>query len=203
MEDKLRKSCPEALERLQRIIFERSFHYSSSASFSLVSGEKSHFYFDCKKTTLDPEGSHLVGAIIFEKIKHRNIKGIGGLTLGADPIASAVMHYSWNQGYRISHFVVRKELKKHGSIKWVEGVVQPGDPVIIVDDVVTTGGSTIKAIQGAQEDGLSVQGAIMLVDREEFGGMENIKRVLPDAPVEAVITRSDIMRLQRQRTEDR
>jgi len=183
------------IERLKRIILENSFQYSTYPSFRLSSGAKSHFYFDCKKTTLDPEGANLIGEILFEHLKDKPIRAIGGLTLGADPIAAAVMHVAYFHGVKIKQFIVRKELKQHGAIKWIEGNLQQGEHVIIVDDVVTTGGSVIKAINRAVEDGFVVEGVIILIDREEFDGMEKIRKVIPEKPVKAIITRTEIMQL--------
>ncbi len=102
------------------------------------------------------------------------------------------MHAAWDNGQRIKQFVVRKQLKDHGSIRWIEGNVKPGDNVIILEDVVTTGGSTIKAIERAREDGLHVSGVLILVDREEEGGAELIQQHSP-GPVEALFTRSELM----------
>lgn len=186
------------LERLKHIVLENSFKYSEEPAFKLVSGSRSQFYFDCKKTTLDPEGAYLIGEILYDLVKDTDIKGVGGLTLGADPISSALMHSAWRRDKRrIYQFVVRKDLKDHGSIKWIEGNIQKDDPVLIVDDVVTTGGSTQKAIQRSKEDGLIVRGVAVLVDREEFGGMDRIRKEEPNAWLHALITRSDIMALRK------
>ncbi len=182
----------EQRERLKQIILERSFQWSDEAKFRLASGNWSHFYFNCKKTTMDPEGAHLVGRAIFQAVRDRGIDGVGGLTLGADPMAAAAMHAAWDGGRRIKQFVVRKQLKDHGSIRWIEGNVEPGDKVIILEDVVTTGGSTIKAIERAREDGLDVRGVLVLVDREEEGGRELIQQHSP-GPVEALFTCSELM----------
>jgi len=179
-------------ERLKQIILERSFQWSDQAEFRLASGNWSHFYFNCKRTTMDPEGAHLVGEAIFQAVRGRDIDGVGGLTLGADPMAAAAMHAAWNHGHRIKQFVVRKQLKDHGAIRWIEGNVRPGDNVIILEDVVTTGGSTIKAIERAREDGLNVRGVIVLVDREEEGGMDLIREHSP-GQVQALFTRSELM----------
>lgn len=183
------------IERLKKIIIENSFKYATCPSFKLSSGIKSHFYFDCKKTTLDPEGSNLIGELLFERLKDRSIKAVGGLTLGADPLAAAVMHVAYSHGVKIKQFIVRKELKQHGAIKWIEGNLQQGERVLIVDDVVTTGGSVIKAIKRTMEDGFIVEGVIVLIDREEFDGMEEVRKVIPGKPVETLITRTEIMQL--------
>ena len=165
---------------------------SDKAEFRLASGNWSHYYFNCKKVTMDPEGAHLIGELIFEEIRDWDISGAGGLTLGADPMAAATMHAAWQKGRRIKQFVVRKELKDHGSIRWIEGNLSPGENVVVLEDVVTTGGSTIKAVERAREDGLNVAGAITLVDREEEGGAEKIQSYL-SGPVRALFTRSKLM----------
>lgn len=183
------------LQRLKKIIFEQSFKYSVQPPFKLSSGASSPYYFDCKKTTLDPEGASLIGEILFEHVESWPIVGVGGLTLGADPIAAALMHSAWRHGRDIRQFIVRKELKDHGAVKWVEGNMSQGDRVLIVDDVVTSGGSLIKSLERSQEDGLVIHGVIVLVDREEFDGMNKIRQAIPDRPVKALITKTEIMSL--------
>jgi len=179
-------------ERLKDIIKKKSFRYSEKPIYSLASGKLSNFYFDCKKTTMDPEGAALIGELVFEKIMPWKPAGIGGLTLGADPIAAATMYAAWQKGERINQFVVRKKLKDHGDVKWIEGNVQSGDRVVIVDDVVTTGGSTIQAIAQAKVEHLEIAGVLILVDRQESEGMENIrKHVL--CPVIPLYTRDEFM----------
>lgn len=181
------------IEKLKTIVLEKTFKYREEPSFKLSSGQKSHFYFDCKKTTLDPQGSYLIGEILYEMSKEFSIKGGGGLTLGADPMASALMYSAWSHGKEINQFIVRKKLKKHGAVKWIEGNMRSGDNVIVLDDVVTTGGSVVQAIEKIKEDGLNVVGVIVLVDREEFNGIEKIREAVPGKPVKAIISRSEIM----------
>ncbi|MCX7823149.1 MAG: orotate phosphoribosyltransferase [Syntrophobacterales bacterium] len=181
------------LERLKILILERSFQYSETPIFKLVHGGMSNFYFNCKKVTLDPEGQFLIGNLFFERVKKLGVKAIGGLTLGADPIAMAVSYTSWLKGNPISAFVVRKEPKGHGAMTQIEGNLKPGDRVVVVDDVITTGGSTIKAIEVCQAAGVEVCKVIVLVDREEMDGRANIERLVPD--VEALVTRSEIIEL--------
>jgi orotate phosphoribosyltransferase len=185
----------DMLDRLKRLILERSFQYSETPVFKLVHGGMSNFYFNCKKVTLDPEGQFLIGHLIFDRIKHLKPKAIGGLTLGADPIAMAVSYTSWLKGMPISAFVVRKEPKGHGAMTQIEGNLSPGDRVVVVDDVITTGGSTIKAIEVCRAAGIEVCKVVVLVDREEMDGRANISRLVPD--VEALVTRSEIMELYR------
>ena len=147
--------------------------------FKLVSGMTSHYYFDSKLTTLDPEGGYLTARILLEEIKRRQIKAeaIGGLTLGADPIVSAVAALSYREEGEfspISAFIVRKEGKKHGTQRFIEGFSKEGAAVIIIDDVCTTGGSTLKAIERAEEAGFRVAAVLCLVDREQ-GAAEALK----------------------------
>jgi orotate phosphoribosyltransferase len=180
--------------RLIELVYEKAFRYSAEPTFKLVSGRMSNYYFNCKAVTLHPEGLYLIGNIIFEMIKNSDAKGIGGLTLGADPIADAVAYTSYIQKRPIEAFVCRKTAKAHGTMQWIEGNVAPGDKVVIVDDVITTGKSTIEAITRAKEGGLDIVNVIALVDRQE-GGRENIEAL--GYNVEAVITREEVMELYR------
>ena len=175
---------------LKRLLAGKSFKYSEKADFLLASGRKSHCYVNCKTTTLYSKGLVLVGETVYEMISQLNIQGIGGLTLGADPIASAAATIAGQHNKDLIAFVIRKEPKKHGLEKWIEGGVRKGDSVVVIDDVITTGGSTIKAIDRAEESGLDIVKVIVLVDREE-GGKENIfKR---GYEVEPIFTRSELM----------
>lgn len=182
----------EMKKRLAEIIIEKSFRYSDNPPFTLVSGRTSNYYFNCKPTTMDPEGMNLVGEILFEMLREADVSAAGGLTLGADPIANALSLISYQRGRPIKSFTIRKDVKDHGTKSAVEGDVAPGEKVVIIDDVITTGGSTITAIERASAAGLVVEQVIALIDREE-GGRENILRHV--ARVEAVFTRSEIMSL--------
>lgn len=164
-------------ERLIQIIRERSFQYSNTPKFKLSSGAVSSFYFNMKKTTQSPEGMHIVGKVVFDKIKELNLEpdAIGGLTMGADPIAYSVAMHSQIVKEPINAFVIRKEPKEHGLRLPIEGDIQAGNHVIVVDDVVTTGGSTIKAINIAKENDLIIDAVIILVDRCEQNGRQNIE----------------------------
>ena len=149
------------------------------------------FYVNCKPTTMSPRGMFLVGHLVFDVIKDLKVDGIGGLTFGADPMAMATAFVSELKGSPINAFSIRKTQKDHGIVKWVEGDLQPGQRVVIIDDVATTGGSTIKAIERAGSEGLDVVKAVILVDRQE-GGLENIRQHVRD--VTAVISRDELMK---------
>ncbi len=177
-------------QELIEIIYRKSFKYSQEPSFKLVSGKMSRFYVNCKPTTLSPRGMFLVGHLVFDAIKDFTPDGIGGLTFGADPMAVATAFVSELKGKPINAFSIRKTQKDHGIIKWVEGDMTPGQRVVIIDDVATTGGSTIKAIVRAGSEGLDVVKAVILVDRQE-GGLENIRQHIHD--VTAIITRDDLI----------
>lgn len=179
-------------QRLIALIVERSFQYSEQPDFTLASGKKSNFYINCKLTTLSPEGMFLVGHLLYDLVRRqtrRKIQAVGGLTLGADPVANAIAFTSYIKGDPLESFVVRKEPKKHGTMQWIEGQVKKGDRVVIVEDVITTGGSTEKAVMRARECGLKVEGVVILVDRQE-GGREKIREM--KIPCHALLNREEI-----------
>ncbi len=178
-------------DRLMEIILEKSFQYSKEPIFKLVSGGVSNFYFNCKPTMLDPEGKELIGRLIFSTIRDLEVAGIGGLELGSVPISSAVSLISQLEGQPIKEFIVRKEKKEHGIPAKVEGECVVGEKVVVVDDVITTGGSTIKAIEAVQKLGLEVSKVVVLVDREEMNGRQNIEKLCPE--VEPLIKRTEVM----------
>ena len=186
-------------ERLGEIILERSFKYSEDPPFTLASGRQSNFYFNCKPTTLDPEGMNLIGSVIFDMVKDSSITAAGGLTLGADPIANALSVISYQKGKPIKSFIVRKDVKDHGTRSAIEGSVKSGDRVLIIDDVITTGGSTITAIEQARKAGLIVDCVITLIDREE-GGRENIQQHIEN--IRSVLTRTEVMAIRAKKMND-
>ena len=169
---------------------EKSFRYTEEPTFKLVSGRMSCFYVNCKPTTLSPRGMFLVGNLVFEALAGLEARGVGGLTFGADPIAMATAFASELEGQPLKAFSIRKDQKDHGIVKWVEGDIQAGEKVVVIDDVATTGGSTIKAIERARAEGLDVVRAVILVDRQE-GGMDSIREHVPDAS--AIITRDELV----------
>lgn len=164
-------------DQLIELIRQRSFQYSEAPVFTLASGKKSNFYFNLKGVTYYPPGIVLIGTLMYEKIQELNLapKGIGGLTMGADPIAISAAYTSQLRGNPINAFSVRKEPKAHGLRLPIEGNMAPGDPVIVIEDVVTTGGSTIKAINAVRDYGLEILSVITLLDRCEQNGRENIE----------------------------
>ena len=176
----------ELIDRLCR----KSFQYSAEPTFRLVSGRASHFYVNCKPTTLSPRGMALTGNLVADALADAEISAVGGLTFGADPIAVATAFASELAGRGIKAFSIRKERKDHGIVRWIEGDVEPGERVAVIDDVATTGGSTLKAVERARSEGLEVVRAVVLVDRQE-GGMEAIREAVPDA--HALITREELL----------
>ncbi|RLA79562.1 MAG: orotate phosphoribosyltransferase [Deltaproteobacteria bacterium] len=177
--------------RLLEILRQRSYE---EREVILSSGRRSNFYIDGKQTTLDPEGAYLVGKLLYERIVRggKGVEAVGGPTLGADPMVTAVALVSYLEGNPIPAFIIRKEPKGHGKGLWIEGdkALRPGMKVALVEDVVTTGGSLLKAIKVAQEHGLEVVQVLALVDREE-GGRENLKAAGYD--LEALFTRSELL----------
>ena len=170
---------PEARAALRELLLKKSV---MRGDFTLASGAKSDLYVDCRLTTLDGHGGSLVGqvmhALLVEKAKELGVSpvGVGGLTMGADPISLAVAMTSYYAGdaQPIHAFSVRKEAKGHGRKKLVEGNFKAGDLIVAVDDVITTGGSTLKAIESIEAEGGKVAFVLVLLDREE-GGKANIE----------------------------
>ncbi len=160
----------------------------------LSSGKESDFYIDCKRTSLTAEGHFLVGRLLFDRIRRLRPlpRGAGGLTLGADPLASAVALTSFLEKEPIDAFIVRKEPKGHGTSQWIEGrkSMPDGSRVVVLEDVVTSGGSAVKAIERCRAERLEVVGCFALVDRAE-GGRESIEA--QGVPLESLFTRKDFL----------
>ncbi|MFZ5475195.1 MAG: orotate phosphoribosyltransferase [Myxococcota bacterium] len=152
-------------ERLIGILKEKSYR---RVKVVLASGRESDFYVDARQTTLNAEGAWLVGNCVFDALSP-DVAGVGGLVVGADPIAAATAAVSFHRGRPVHAFLVRKELKGHGTGNWVEGRANlpDGSPVCIVEDTTTTGSSMLKAVDRAESEGLRVVQCITIVDREE------------------------------------
>ena len=175
--------------RLLRLLTEKSFRYNPDAPFKLASGRESPYYVDCRPVTHSAEGLTLIGEIIFDLIRGQGIQAVGGLTMGADPMAHAVALISYQQGQPINAFAVRKFFKGYGAGGRLVGPVRPGERVVVLEDVITTGGSVLEAVIAAREYGLTVAQVIVLVDREE-GGREAVEEQIHR--VQAVFTLSQL-----------
>lgn len=163
----------DTLDRLLQLALERgALQYGD---FTLSSGKKSKYYFDGRRLSLDPEGAYLIGKAVLPIVRGAGVDAIGGLTLGADPIVTAVALASYLEGAGISAFIVRKETKAHGTGQSIEGPLVPGCRVAIIDDVCTTGGSLFQAIAAAEAAGCTVVKVLALLDRRE-GGAEELRR---------------------------
>jgi orotate phosphoribosyltransferase len=178
-------------ERLLQILREKSVE---RGRFQLRSGRWSDFYVDGKQTTLDAEGGYLVGKLLFQRILATGEVpgGIGGVTLGADPIVTAVSLVSHLEGRPIPAFIIRKEPKGHGTERWIEGLknIAPGSRVVIVEDVLTTGGTLLEGVRHAREAGFVVSHVFALVDRQE-GGREAVEA--SSLVLDSLFTRDQIL----------
>lgn len=159
-------------ERLCHLVKEQAL---VRGDFTLSSGIRSSFYFDLRMVTLSPEGAYLVGEEIFDLLAEAGAEAVGGLTLGADPIVSAVATASYFEGKPITAFIVRTQPKKHGRRLHIEGPLREGSKVAIVDDVITTGGSVFRAIEAVEAEGCQVVKVVVLLDRQE-GGSERLRQ---------------------------
>lgn len=179
----------EARQKLLRRLAEKSF---SLGEFKLSSGATSDYYVDCRATTLDARGSQLTGQVFLEEIRARGWtpQAIGGLTMGADPIVVAVAVTSGE----LHGFLVRKAEKHHGTGQRIEGFREKGARVVILDDVCTTGASTIQAIEAAREFGFQVVGVMCLVEREEGRGRPAVEKAAAPAPFVSLFTANDVRR---------
>ncbi|OGP13634.1 MAG: orotate phosphoribosyltransferase [Deltaproteobacteria bacterium GWA2_54_12] len=184
---------------LLHTLYSNSFKYSEEG-FTLSSGKKSNVYIDVKKTALSAVAMEPIGYAYFQKLKLAPIDAIGGMTLGADPIAYAAAFMCTLRGKYLDVFIVRKEAKGHGTQAAIEGKVQSGANVVIVEDVITTGASTIKAVNRAKEAGFNVLRVIPLVDREE-GGAEAIEKET-GVKVDPIFTMTDLMEAHKKHMEE-
>jgi orotate phosphoribosyltransferase len=155
-------------ESLRRLLLERSVQ---RGDFVLVSGRHSSYYIDCRRTTMSGEGMVLIGRLGFAAIQDAGWRpaSIGGLTMGADPVAYAIAAASFGKGRAINAFSVRKQEKQHGTGRLIEGNLESGDAIVVVEDVITTGESAGKAVAAARQAGARVLGVLAVVDREEGG----------------------------------
>jgi orotate phosphoribosyltransferase len=172
---------------LLRVLAAKSFRLGE---FKLSSGGTSDYYIDCRTTTLDAKGARLTGEVFVDAIREHGWKAeaIGGLTMGADPIVVAVSVVSGE----LNGFLVRKAEKQHGTRRRIEGFCEKGARVVIVDDVCTTGGSTVQAIEAAREFGFEIAGVMCLVEREEAKGRPNVEKAAGSVPFVSIFTAKDV-----------
>src|SRR5579872_4335634 len=177
---------PERAKLLQ-VLAEKSFRLGQ---FKLSSGGTSDYYIDCRTTTLDSQGARLAGQAFWQEIQARAWcpQAIGGLTMGADPIVSAVAVVSG----QVHGFLVRKAEKQHGTGQRIEGFREKGARVVIVDDVCTTGASTVQAIGAARDFGFEVVGVMCLVEREEAGGRSSVEKAAAPSPFVSIFAASEV-----------
>ena len=154
-------------------------HALRFGEFTLASGQKASYYLDGKQVTLDATGARLIGEGILDLIAPQLPKAVGGMAIGADPITAAVVTMAGVRGLPLKGILVRKQPKEHGTKKYIEGPVSPGDNVVIVEDVVTTGGSSLEAIERVEAFGLKVQLVVAIIDRLQGGAEAFAKRGYP------------------------
>jgi orotate phosphoribosyltransferase len=198
---------PNPREQLLRLLATQSFRLGE---FKLASGGTSDYYIDCRTTTLHADGARLVGRLVYDLIQKERWKaqGIGGMTMGADPIVTAVSLLSAQSivtrapartkpldspdDYMIHGFLVRKAEKAHGTAQKIEGVCKDSARVVIVDDVCTTGGSTIQAIEAAKAAGMNVVGVVCIVEREEANGRPAVEAAAAPAKFVSLFKASEV-----------
>jgi orotate phosphoribosyltransferase len=176
-----------ARQELLEILAQKSFRLGE---FTLSSGSNSDYYIDCRTTTLDARGAQLTGEVFLDAIREQGweAEAIGGLTMGADPVVVAVAVTSGN----INGFLVRKAEKQHGTGQRIEGFRKKGAPVVIVDDVCTTGSSTVQAIEAAREFGFEVIGVMCLVERQDANGRPDVEKAAAPANFISIFTATDV-----------
>ena len=177
-------------KRLAKLLLEKSY---IEREVTLTSGRKSNYYFDCKPTALHPEGSYLIGKLFFDMLSD-NVDGVAGMTLGGDPLVTAVTVVSHIEGRPLPGLIVRKKPKGHGTQNYVEGLknFKPGQKVVVLEDVITTGGSVLLACQRLKEANLEVDHIFCILDREE-GGKKHIEE--KGIKLHSIFTREELFKL--------
>lgn len=183
-----------AAARMRLIELVRNRSYGTGVEIKLASGRVSDFYFNLKPTMMDPQGAHLLALLIIDALKDERIDAVGGLEIGAVPLAAAVAAISHAEGQNLPAFFIRKQTKEHGTKSLVEGLVKgqtlAGKRVAILEDVTTTGGSALKAIEVAKAEGAEVVCVVTCVDRQE-GAAETFAAA--GVPFRAILTRADFL----------
>ncbi|MDR2051666.1 MAG: orotate phosphoribosyltransferase [Deltaproteobacteria bacterium] len=181
----------ELKKRLARLLKEKSY---LEGDFTLSSGLKSDYYFDCRRTSLHPEGAWLIGRLFLQMLRPLGIDGLGGMTLGADPLITAVSLAALEEGLRWPGLIVRKEAKKHGTASTLEGLAnfREGQVLGMLEDVVSTAGSVLQACVAVRGAGLRVVDVCCVLDREQ-GGKEALRSMGCD--LHALFTRSELLSL--------
>ncbi|CAK7002193.1 MAG: Orotate phosphoribosyltransferase [Desulfovibrio sp.] len=186
---------PQAMKkRLAQILVERSY---MEGDFTLASGKKSDYYFDCRQTSLHPEGAWLIGSLFNEMLHDLPVKAVAGMTMGADPLISSTSVVSHLCGRPLAGLIVRKAVKDHGTGRYIEGLanVEKGDTVAMLEDVVSTGGSVLQACERVRDAGLDIAAICCVLDRGE-GGREKLQEA--GYVVRAIFTRPELVSLARE-----
>jgi orotate phosphoribosyltransferase len=176
-------------ELLARMLAERSYR---KGTFTLASGKTSDFYVDVKQTIMRSDGAALVGQLLFERLRADDVRCVGGMAVGAVPLVAATLVAAANAGCPLDGFFVRKEAKGHGTARLIDGRFDAGAAIALVEDVVTTGESTLQAIDAVQDRGGRVALVVTVVDREEDGGLQRLTARV--GRVEALVTKTEIQR---------
>lgn len=179
----------ELKKKLAKLLLRLSY---KEGDFTLTSGKKSEYYFDCKQTALHAEGGYLIGRLFFEMLKKYDVDGVGGMTLGADPLITGVTVVSHLEGRPLPGFIIRKKSKGHGTDQYLEGLAnfKEGDKVVLLEDVCTTGGTLITAAQRVRDAGLNIVGVLAVLDREE-GGRDKLKEA--GLELDSIFTRQELL----------
>jgi orotate phosphoribosyltransferase len=179
----------ELKSRLAKLLLKLSY---KEGDFTLTSGKKSDYYFDCKQTALHAEGGYLIGRLFVEMLKDYEVQGVGGMTLGADPLVTSVTVVSFLEERPLPGFIIRKKSKGHGTNQYLEGLANfsRGDKVVLLEDVCTTGGTLITAAERVRDAGLDIVGVLAVLDREE-GGRERLEEA--GLALNAIFTRQELL----------
>ena len=181
--------------RLAGILYEKSY---MEGDFTLSSGRKSEYYFDCRQTSLSPEGAWLIGSIFVNMLEGTGAQAVAGMTMGADPLVTATSMVAYSRGIHLPALIVRKEPKGHGAGRSVEGLanVPEGARVVMLEDVVSTGGSVLKACKRVEEAGLHILSVLCILNRQEPGFAEAFAAT--GHTLHSVYTRKELVSLARQ-----
>ena len=180
--------------RLAALLYEKSY---MEGDFTLSSGRKSDYYFDCRQSSLNPGGAWLIGSIFMHMLQGTGAKAVAGMTLGADPLVMATSMLAYHHEMYLPALIVRKQAKEHGAGRQIEGLanVTPGDGVVVLEDVVSTGGSVLKACKAVEEAGLKVLFVLCILDREEPGGAQAFAQA--GYELRSIFTREQLVTLAR------